>query len=63
MQPRYIEVAKEELEVFMDQLDWLNDGAFAYHLPRYSDLFSRDDFEKADKRELPIRIATHILNA
>lgn len=59
---RYTDVPREQLEVFNSQLDWLNNGTYAYHLPRHGSLFTRADFEKADKTQLPIKIATHILN-
>ncbi|CAF0723699.1 unnamed protein product [Brachionus calyciflorus] len=60
--PRYIDIEQEKLKDFTDNLDWLNDGAHGYHLPRHGSLYTREDFDKSDKNALPIRIATYILN-
>lgn len=60
--PRYIEYTHEKLVDFNLNLDWLNDGAYGYHLPRHSDLFSLDDFKKANKSTLPIKIASYVYN-
>lgn len=59
---RYIDVDQDGLKSFNDHLDWLNNGSFAYHLPRHGALYTREDYEKANKSMLPIKIATHILN-
>ena len=53
---------QDKLAEFNQKLDWLNDGTYAYHLPRHGPLFTKEDFDKADKNSLPIKIASHIFN-
>ena len=53
---------QDKLGEFNQKLDWLNNGTYGYHLPRHGSLFNKEDYEKADKNALPIKIATHILN-
>ena len=59
--PRYLNLDQEKLTEFNENLDFINDGTYGYHLPRNSELFSRSDFEKAQKTHLPIKIAAFIL--
>lgn len=60
--PRYIDIDQGELKSFNEHLDWLNNGSYGYHMPRHGALYTRDDYEKANKSSLPIKIATYILN-
>jgi hypothetical protein len=60
--PMYTNVDQEKLFEFNNRLDWLNDGSFAYHLPKHSSLFSHKDFSNANKSDLPIQIASYIFN-
>jgi hypothetical protein len=60
--PKYIDIEQENLRSFNDNLDWLNNGSYAYHLPRHGDLFSKSDYDNANKSSLPIRIAHYIYN-
>jgi hypothetical protein len=60
--PRYMEYLHEKLDDFNEKLDWLNNGSYAYHLPRHSNLFSYTDYVKANKSALPIKIASYIYN-
>lgn len=59
---RYVDVDQDKLAEFNQKLDWLNNGTYAYHLPRHGSLFTKSDYEKANKSLLPIKIATYILN-
>jgi len=60
--PMYTNVEQENLIEFNSHLDWLNNGSFAYHLPKHGSLFSQKDFFKANKSDLPIQIASYIFN-
>jgi hypothetical protein len=60
--PRYTTVSQEELKEFNNKLDWKNDGAYGYHLPRHGDLYSTKNYNNSNKDTLPIKIATYILN-
>ena len=59
---RYIDVEQDKLNEFNKNLDWLNNGSYSYHLPRHGSLFTKEDFDKADKNSLPIKIASYIFN-
>lgn len=60
--PRYVDYTHEKLVDFNNKLDWLNDGTYSYHLPRHSELFSLNEYEKANKTSVQIKIASYIYN-
>lgn len=52
----------ENLLEFNQKLDFVGNGTYGYHLPRHGSLFTRNDFDKANKTQLPMKIASYILN-
>jgi hypothetical protein len=60
---RYIEIEQEKLVEFNNQLDWLKNGTYGYHMPRHGNLFTKFDFDRANKTtSLPMKIADYIFN-
>ena len=58
--PRFID--QNMLYEFNEKMDWLNNGSYAYHLPRFASLHSQEEFNKANKSDLPIKIAKYIFD-
>ena len=58
--PRFVEFSK--VHEFNLNMDWLNNGSYAYHLPRYAPLFTENDYKNANISDIPIQIAKYILD-
>lgn len=58
--PRYVDI--NSVREYNENMDWLNNGTFGYHLPRHGPLFTKEEYDRSNKNDLSIRIATYILN-
>ena len=58
--PRFVHSSK--VYEYNENIDWLNNGSYAYHLPRFSSLHTQGEYNKANKSDVPIQIAKYILD-